>query len=186
MIYIAPKSQGESGRIGDRYLGGRIGWSETESWKSELVRNPPSDVTELFDSYNVTLADLLDKHAPLRDMQIKARPTAPWFDADCHAARVKRVSSKRHIGTNHQLNPGQVGENSSPTNVFFTNGNLSVTGRQPSVRVKVTPELYGQSFDHCYTLVPTPLHSWPLTTMRSSSARKLSESEPRLPQHPHR
>jgi len=49
----------------------------TDLEESELVRNPPSDVIQLFDSYNCTLADLLDKHAPLRDVKIRARPTAP-------------------------------------------------------------------------------------------------------------
>jgi len=104
--------------------------------ESELVRNPPSDVTELFDSYNVTLADLLDKHAPLRDVKIKARPTAPWFDAECHTARVK--TRKLEKAYRHQPST----ESRTSWREQFTNQRILyqrkfvITGRQPSVRVQ--------------------------------------------------
>jgi len=31
----------------------------------------------------------IDKHAPLRKLKVKARPAAPWFDAECRDSKVK-------------------------------------------------------------------------------------------------
>ena len=45
-------------------------------------------VTELFDLYNSTLRDLLDKFLPLHKVKSRYQPTTPWFDADCR--RIKR------------------------------------------------------------------------------------------------
>jgi len=73
----------------------------TDLEESELVRNPQSDVIQLFGSYNSTLADLIDKHAPLRDVNIRARPTAPWFDAECHGVKVKT----RRLENAHRRQP---------------------------------------------------------------------------------
>ena len=50
--------------------------------ESDLILDPPTDVTELFACYDATLTRLLDKHAPLRKLKLKARTTAPWFDAE--------------------------------------------------------------------------------------------------------
>ena len=47
-----------------------------------------TDVSELVACYNSTLTELLDKYAPWRLIRIRARPTAPWFDAGCHHMKV--------------------------------------------------------------------------------------------------
>jgi len=57
--------------------------------KSDLILHPPTDVTELFACYDDTLIRLLDKHAPLRTVKVKARPAAPWFDLECRDAKAK-------------------------------------------------------------------------------------------------
>ena len=56
---------------------------------SDLILDPPTDVNELFACYDATLIRLLDKHAPLRNLKVRARPAAPWFDAECHDSKVK-------------------------------------------------------------------------------------------------
>ena len=56
---------------------------------SSLVLDPPSDVTDLFDLYDNTLAELLDRHAPWQQVKLRARPTAPWFDAECRVMKAK-------------------------------------------------------------------------------------------------
>ena len=55
-----------------------------ELQQSRLLLDAPSDVTELVECYHSTLTELLDKFAPWRWIRTKARPNAPWFDADCH------------------------------------------------------------------------------------------------------
>jgi len=55
-----------------------------ELQQSRLLQDAPSDVSELVACYNSTLTELLDKIAPWRLIRIRARPTAPWFDASCH------------------------------------------------------------------------------------------------------
>ena len=57
--------------------------------KSSLVSDPPCDVTELFDLYDNTLTELLDKHAPWQQVKLRERPTAPWFDAECRVMKAK-------------------------------------------------------------------------------------------------
>jgi hypothetical protein len=56
---------------------------------SNLVRNPPSDTTQLFATYDDTLKALLDKHAPFVTRNIRARPASPWYDATCRAMKAK-------------------------------------------------------------------------------------------------
>jgi hypothetical protein len=56
---------------------------------SDLILDPLTDVNELFACYDITLIRLLDKHAPLRNLKIRARPAAPWFDAECLDSKVK-------------------------------------------------------------------------------------------------
>jgi hypothetical protein len=57
--------------------------------ESVLILDPPTDVNELFACYDATLIRLLDKHAPLRILKVKARPAAPWFDVDCRDSKAK-------------------------------------------------------------------------------------------------
>ena len=57
--------------------------------QSELILDPPEDVTELFDCYIETLLRLLNIHAPEATVTLYAKPTAPWFDTECHLAKVE-------------------------------------------------------------------------------------------------
>ena len=57
--------------------------------QSELILDPPEDVTELFDCYNETLLRLLNIHAPEVTVTLYAKPTAPWFDTECHLVKVE-------------------------------------------------------------------------------------------------
>ena len=57
-----------------------------------LLRHPPTDVDELFQCYDETLLELLNKHAPLRAVSYRASPGAPWYDADCR--RMKTLTRK--------------------------------------------------------------------------------------------
>lgn len=64
---------------------------------SRLVTNTPSDVVELVDCYDETLTTLLDETAPKQRVKLKARPSAPWFDADCrHSKAATRKLEKRY------------------------------------------------------------------------------------------
>jgi hypothetical protein len=56
---------------------------------SELLSSQPDDVNAFFDCYNITLAALLDKHAPTVTVTQYARPSSPWFDTECHLTKVK-------------------------------------------------------------------------------------------------
>jgi hypothetical protein len=56
---------------------------------SDSILDPPTDVNELFACYDATLIRLLDKHAPLRNLKVKACPAASWFDAECRDSKVK-------------------------------------------------------------------------------------------------
>jgi len=53
--------------------------------QSEMVRDPSTSrsVSESFDRYDTTLRSLLDVHAPVRTVCVRAARTAPWYDDDC-------------------------------------------------------------------------------------------------------
>jgi len=71
--------------------------------ESKLILDPPTDVNELFACCDETLIRLLDKHAPLPKLKVKARPAAPWFDAECRDSKVKtrklEKSYQHHLTT---------------------------------------------------------------------------------------
>ena len=60
---------------------------------SRLVTHPPTDLSDLVDSYNSTLTTLLDKHAPLKTKTIRAKPPNPWFTP----ALAKLKYARRHL-----------------------------------------------------------------------------------------
>ena len=60
---------------------------ESELMTSMLVNDPPTDVSDLFECYDTTLVNLLDKHAPYHS--VKAKLAILWFDIECRAAKVK-------------------------------------------------------------------------------------------------
>ena len=69
---------------------------------SALFVDPPVDVDAAFQSYEDTLRELLDKHAPLTWCRVPTRRSACWFDADCHAAkkRTRQLERRfRRLGT---------------------------------------------------------------------------------------
>ena len=46
---------------------------------SQLITNPPFNISDLIDSYNLTLSTLLNKHAPIRTKLSRPKPPNPWF-----------------------------------------------------------------------------------------------------------
>ena len=54
-------------------------------------------VDELFSTYNSVLRDVVDSLAPRHRLHLRPGRSAPWFDADCRAARRNcRRLERRH------------------------------------------------------------------------------------------
>jgi len=51
---------------------------------TSLLCDPPPDAVGLFTCYHDTLQVLVDKHAPFAVYKLRAHPTAPWYDLNCH------------------------------------------------------------------------------------------------------
>ena len=62
---------------------------------SELCQNTPDTLNDLVNSYNTTLAQALDRHAPLRTKVIRSRPLVPWFNEEIKAARREKRKAER-------------------------------------------------------------------------------------------
>ena len=62
---------------------------------SELYQNTPDTLDELVNSYNTTLAQALDRHAPLGTKMISSRPLVPWFNDEIKAARQEKRNAER-------------------------------------------------------------------------------------------
>ena len=67
--------------------------------KFDLVANPPSDGTEIFDCYNTTLKKLVDSHVLVVTVTSYSRPNAPWFDRECSQAKLKLKDSRKYLET---------------------------------------------------------------------------------------
>ena len=62
---------------------------------SRLCNDPPSDPDKLVDCYNTTLADLLERHAPLKTKTVTVRPQVPWYSEEIREAKRERRRSER-------------------------------------------------------------------------------------------
>ena len=62
---------------------------------SNLVSNPPTDVDELANAYNTTLANLLDMHAPEVERTVPNRTTSEWFNEDVQRSKQLRRQAER-------------------------------------------------------------------------------------------
>ena len=62
---------------------------------SELYQNTPDTLDELVNSYNTTLAQALDRQAPLRTKMISSKPLVPWFNDEIKAARREKRNAER-------------------------------------------------------------------------------------------
>ena len=67
---------------------------EKLSW-SELCQNSLDTLYELVECYNTTLAQALDRHAPLRTKVISSRPLVPWFNEEVKVARGEKRQAER-------------------------------------------------------------------------------------------
>ena len=62
---------------------------------SELCQHPPSEPALLVDCYNTTLAELLDRHAPLKTKTVTVRPQVPWYSEEIREAKRARRRAER-------------------------------------------------------------------------------------------
>ena len=68
---------------------------EAELSSSQLCQNTPDTLDELVNSYNTTLAQVLDRQAPLCTKVIRSRPLVPWFNEEIKVARRKKRKAER-------------------------------------------------------------------------------------------
>ena len=58
--------------------------------QSSLVQSPPSDVAEMFMSYDTTLRSILDKHAPFKAVRLRSSGSSVrWYNAECRSVKAK-------------------------------------------------------------------------------------------------
>ena len=61
-----------------------------ETELTELAYRPTNEINvnvdQLFDLYDTTMTELLDRHAPLKIVTVRKKTDCPWFDAECNAS----------------------------------------------------------------------------------------------------
>ena len=60
---------------------------------SRLITHPPTNLSDLVECYNLTLSNILNKHAPLKSKLLRPKPSNPWFTP----ALQKLKSTHRHL-----------------------------------------------------------------------------------------
>jgi len=79
----------------------------TDLLASDLFSVPKDiDVESFFKCYDQTLSTLINKHAPPIIVKQYSRPSSPWFDTECHLAKVKT----RKLEKFYRSNPDPVSE----------------------------------------------------------------------------
>jgi len=68
--------------------------------ESSLLCQPPTDVDQLFDCYHQTLQTLVDVHAPLKTVLVRANRTARWYDAECRCTK-RETRKMERTGSGH-------------------------------------------------------------------------------------
>ena len=73
---------------------------DIESFKNDVANtnlclNSPVNLDELARCYNKTLADVLNRHAPLQTKTVTVRPLIPWFSAEIKASKKLRRKLER-------------------------------------------------------------------------------------------
>lgn len=63
--------------------------------QSTLFTNTPTDLDDLIQSYNTTLLQILDKHAPATTKEVIVRPHTPWFSGVIRKAKKDRRKAER-------------------------------------------------------------------------------------------
>ena len=56
---------------------------------------PVSEIDNLVKLYNLTSKSITDHHAPLKTKVLRARPSAPWYSVEIHAAKRRRCKAER-------------------------------------------------------------------------------------------
>ena len=59
------------------------------------MSNPPFEPALLVDCYNTTLAELLDRHAPLKTKTVTVRRQEPWYSEEIREAKRARRRAER-------------------------------------------------------------------------------------------
>ena len=62
---------------------------------SNLVQSPPTELNDLVQEYDRTLADILEQHAPLLTKEVVLRPHAPWYNSSIREAKLARRKAER-------------------------------------------------------------------------------------------
>lgn len=57
---------------------------------ADLITNPPSDLTDLVEMYDVTLRKIINDHAPQKSRTFTQRPLVPWYNEAIRIAKCKR------------------------------------------------------------------------------------------------
>ena len=70
--------------------------TELAEFASRPINENNVNVDQLFDLYDTTMKELLDRHAPLRIVTMRTKTDCPWFDADCNAS--KKITRKLERG----------------------------------------------------------------------------------------
>ena len=62
----------------------------------ELPNLAPEGIDVLLCNYNATLSRMINRHAPLKEKTLRARPRVPWCNADIdNAKRIQRKAERR-------------------------------------------------------------------------------------------
>ena len=62
---------------------------------SDLILNPPSDLNSLVSSYNSTLEQIFNSHAPVTEKEVVLRSRSPWYNEHIEQAKRERRGAER-------------------------------------------------------------------------------------------
>jgi len=122
---------------------------ECDLIQSSLVCSTPTDMHDLFNTYDVTLTSLLDVHAPRRHVRRSTRQSEPWYDAECRAAKRLTWSLERIYRQTQSDKSRATWRKQFASSGCYSTRRLETTGQTLLPAVLMTRKPCGQRSTNC-------------------------------------
>ncbi len=129
--------------------------------QSDLCKNPPESLDLLVEKYNTTMAELIDKYAPLKNKKVDVRQMQPWFTHDIkvekqYRRKLERQSKKTNLQTDNdafKTQKNKVNFMLKEARTGFFSNMIKENGSDQRALFKISKSLLGQKQEN-----PLPPH----------------------------
>ena len=110
---------------------------------SNLVKSPPTELNDLVQEYDRTLADILEQYVPLLTQEVMLRPHAPWYNSSIREAKqARRKAERRYCKDKTTINKDMFKDSQREINRLCTEAKTEHLSRKVSENEKDPKALF--------------------------------------------